>query len=77
LSPLHFSVVFFSSKVVLFEPTSEGCDNAPSVMALAYRAYQLLLNAELALLAISMVVIDVFGEGSLYYCFGVTKASPH
>jgi hypothetical protein len=35
LSPLCFGVASFSLKAFLFEPTSEGCENAHLVMALA------------------------------------------
>jgi hypothetical protein len=45
-----------------YELTYKGCNNAPSFMALAYLAYQLLLNTELALLAILMMVINVLGN---------------
>jgi hypothetical protein len=41
---------------------NKGCNNAPSFVALAYLAYQLLLNTELALLVISMMVINVLGN---------------
>jgi hypothetical protein len=36
---------------------NEGCNNVPSFVALAFLAYQVLSNTELALLAISMMVI--------------------
>jgi hypothetical protein len=38
---------------------NEGCNSAPSFVALAYLAYQLLSNTELVLLAILIIVIDV------------------
>jgi hypothetical protein len=47
---------------LLFKTTSEGCNNAPSFVALSYIEYQLLSNTELALLAILMMVINVLGN---------------
>jgi hypothetical protein len=76
LNPLCFGIATFFIRGLCFEPTNKDCNNAPSFMALAYLAYQLLSNTELALLVISMMVINVLGEQSLYYCFGVTWASP-
>jgi hypothetical protein len=49
LSPLCFGVASFFIGDLCFEPTNEGCNNAHSFMTLAYPAYQLLSNTELAL----------------------------
>jgi hypothetical protein len=76
LSSLSFEVPSFFIRGLSFEPMSEGCGNAPLIMALAYLAEQLLSNAELAVIAISMAAIHFFGERSLCYCFGVTWAPP-
>jgi hypothetical protein len=35
LSPLHFGVASFLIGCLSFEPASEACDNAPSLVALA------------------------------------------
>jgi hypothetical protein len=35
-SPFYFGVASFFIESLSFEPTSEGCDNAPSDVALAY-----------------------------------------
>jgi hypothetical protein len=59
LSSLHFVVASFFIGDLCFEPMNEGCNYAPSFMALAYLAYQLLSNTELALLAILIMVINV------------------
>jgi hypothetical protein len=44
LSPLRFGVASFFIGGLYFEPTNEGCNNAPLFMALTYLAYQLLSN---------------------------------
>jgi hypothetical protein len=62
LSPLRFGVVSFFIGCLCFERTNEGCNNAHSFMALAYLAYQLLSNTELALLVISMMAVNVLGN---------------
>jgi hypothetical protein len=54
---LAFWVVCFFIRGHCFEPTNEGCNNAPSFVALASLAQQLLSNTELAVLAILMMVI--------------------
>jgi hypothetical protein len=36
LNLLHFGVASFFIEGLSFEPTGEGCDNAPSVVPLAY-----------------------------------------
>jgi hypothetical protein len=71
LSPLHFGVAFFI-RGLCFEPKNEGCNNAPSFVALAFVAYQLLSNTELALLAISMMVITFLGNEAYFIASGVT-----
>jgi hypothetical protein len=60
LSPLSFGVPSFFIGGLSFEPMSEGCGNAPLIMALAYLAEQLLSNAELAVIAILTVAIRFF-----------------
>jgi hypothetical protein len=62
LNPLHFGIASFFIGGLLFKTTSEGCNNAPSFVALSYIEYQLLSNTELALLAILMMVINVLGN---------------
>jgi hypothetical protein len=70
-SPLHFGVTSFFIGGLCFEPMNEGCDDAPSFVALAYLPYQLLLNIELALLAISTMVINVFGNKAYIIASGL------
>jgi hypothetical protein len=75
--PFSFWVASFFIGGLYFEPMNEGCNNAHSFVTLAYLAYQLLSNTELALLAIWTIVINILGELILYYCFRVTWALPH
>jgi hypothetical protein len=63
LSPLCFGVAsFFVGGLYFFDPMSEGCNNALSFMALAFLVYQVSSNTELALLAISTIVITFLGN---------------
>jgi hypothetical protein len=74
LSPLHYGVAYFFTgylsffsasffiRDLYFEPMNEGCNNALSFMALAFLAYQVLSNTELAMLAISTMVINFLGN---------------
>jgi hypothetical protein len=50
---------------------NEGCNNAPSFMALAYLADQLLSNTELVLLVISMMVVNVLGNEAYIIASGL------
>jgi hypothetical protein len=60
-SPLRFRIASFFIRDLCFEPMNEGCNNVLSFVALAFLAYQVLSNTELALLAISTMVINFFG----------------
>jgi hypothetical protein len=62
MDPLCFGVASFFLGGLCFEPRNEACNNAPSFVSLAYLAYQLLSNTELALLAISTMIINVLGS---------------
>jgi hypothetical protein len=64
-------VVSFFVEGLCFEPTNECGNNAPSFVALAYLPQQLLSNAELALLAISMMVINVLGKEAYITALGL------
>jgi hypothetical protein len=59
LSPLHFGVATFFIGSLHFEQMNQGCNNALLFVALVYLAYLLLSTTELALLAISMMAINV------------------
>jgi hypothetical protein len=71
MSPLHFGVASFFIRDLCYEPTNECCNNAPWFVALAYLAYQLLPNIELALLAISMMVINILGNEAYTVALGL------
>jgi hypothetical protein len=74
LSPLRFGVASFFIGGLCFEPTNEGCNNAPSFVALDYLMYQLWSNTELALVAILTMVINILGNKAYIIASGYIGA---
>jgi hypothetical protein len=50
---------------------NEGCSNAPSFVALAYLAYELLSNTELALLGILTMAVNILGNEAYIIASGL------
>jgi hypothetical protein len=73
LSPIHFGVASFFIGYPSFKPMNECYNNAPSFVALAYLAQQLLSNIELALLAISTMVINILGKEAYITALGLHR----
>jgi hypothetical protein len=67
LNPLYFEIASFFIGDFYFKTMNKCYNNTHSFMALTYLTYQFLSNTELALLAILMMVINIFFKKRLYY----------